>query len=53
MKYFNRVISVLLSFALVIGFVPVFAMAADNVVVDSFESTNNFDLYSTSACCRR
>ena len=49
MKYFNRVISVLLSFALVIGFVPVFAMAADNVVVDSFESTNNFDLYSTSA----
>lgn len=48
MKNLNRVLSVLLALAMVIGFVPVLAQAADNIAVDGFENAENFDLYSTS-----
>lgn len=49
MKNVNRVLSILLSVAMVIGFVPAFAQAADTIAVDSFETVENFDLYSTGA----
>ena len=49
MKTMNRILSALLVFALVIGFVPAIAQAAENVAVVDFANAENFDLYSTSA----
>ena len=49
MKTMNRVLSALLVFALVIGFVPAIAQAAENVAVVDFANAESFDLYSTSA----
>ncbi len=51
MKNLNRVLSVLLAMAMVIGFVPVFASAAvDSVAfVDFTNGAEDFDLYSSSA----
>ena len=49
MKTMNRILSALLVFALIIGFVPAIAQAAENVAVVEFANAENFDLYSTSA----
>ena len=51
MKKFNRIISALLVFTLVIGLVPVMTQAAvDSVAFADFAAgTEGFDLYSTSA----